>query len=146
VRATWRTGFEIVLVLSACSTSSTTTGTIDDAGAEAAPPDLNACTHVSNAAGDRYGRALFNEDKTCATIDDCVLHGRAPSCVSTCGGTTPMSKTGARALDALVDDINAHECADFRDAGCPPAPRGCPPLQPPSELACVDGGCTTTPL
>jgi hypothetical protein len=146
MRTTWRNAFELVLVLSACSTSSSTAEPVADAGTDAAQVDQTRCRNADHDANNKYGRALSSQDRTCTTIDDCTLHRRAPSCIASCGGGTAMSKTGGAALDKIIDDIDAHECADFRDAGCQKVPASCPPSPPPGTLACVGGGCTTTAL
>jgi hypothetical protein len=125
-----RAAFALVAVLPACASSSVpgeTPATAQPAG---------ACSAIAAKAAQRV-QTIAAAQRACSTDADCVLVGQGASCFDHC--TTSIARAGQPAVDAMVADVDAHECRDFAAQGCRVEVPPCAP--PPAAATCRAGQC-----
>jgi hypothetical protein len=144
--------FTAVAVASAvaCKVTTSNDTTLDAGSSDAGQTsqDNSSCT-LGTEAQNRLrdaATALTSKDLSCTTDDDCAFASTSCSCCGGCGGGGyPIAAKDGPAYRAVVDDVEAKDCAPFRENNCPNV---IPPCPPPAEAvvpACVGGACAFAP-
>jgi hypothetical protein len=124
------TALALVAILPACASASVPGEPL------AAPRSPAACASIAAKAAERV-QGIASAQRACSTDADCVLVAQGASCFDHC--TTSMALGGKAALDAMVADVDAHECREFAAQGCRVEVPPCAP--PPAAAACRAGQC-----
>ena len=95
-----------------------------------------SCAAIAARAAGRV-QGIAAAQRACIADADCVIVAQGASCFDHC--TTSIASAGKPAVDAMVADVDAHECRDFAAQGCRVEVPPCAP--PPPAATCRAGRC-----
>lgn len=93
------------------------------------------CTTRRNTANNAVDTAI-KANLACSSDADCTLVFKGTQCAGACQAA--VNKTGEAAVKAVIADVNATICNNYRQDGCPYASPSCAPV----TAKCVQQQCT----
>jgi hypothetical protein len=128
---------KVIAVLSLAAAGAVACATSSVPASSSASEGAPTCASTAREGSNRVHAAIAAH-VACAADADCVVIPQGARCFDQC--TTVVAKGGVSAIEAVVADVDARECADFAARGCRVEVPPCAP--PPTTVSCRSGVCT----